>query len=92
MVIYHTDRLHVGIHDRWANKSKTSLFQVLTECLGFFCNSRYVGHLLPRIDDWFIPDELPNIGVKLSKFFLYFKKSFCVIDRRTNFEFIPDNV
>ena len=88
MVIHHPNCLHVCIHDCWANKSEPSFFKVFAEDLGFFCNCWNLGPMLPCIIDWRISHKMPDIGVKTTKNFLYFQKSFGIINSRMNFEFI----
>src|SRR6266404_45164 len=69
MIVYQSSRLHVRIHDRWADETEPPPLQILAERLGFgrscrdLCGSSPVIELRPAVD------EPPAIGIKIAEFF-----------------------
>ena len=35
MIVYHSNGLQVGIHDRRTNETESAMLEVLAECIGF---------------------------------------------------------
>src|SRR5437667_10933311 len=70
MIVYHSDGLHVGIHDRRTNKTESATLEVLAEGIGFERSCRDLSHDLPPVKLWLSVNETPGIGVEASEFLL----------------------
>src|SRR5690349_7080323 len=81
MIVYHSNRLHVGIHDRRANETESPTLKVLAERIGFDRSRGNLSHDLPPVKLWLSVNETPAIGVEASKLFLDFEKRACVAHR-----------
>jgi hypothetical protein len=74
VIVYHADRLHVGIHDRRTNETESATLKVLAECVGFERSRRNLSHDLPSVKLWLSVDEAPAKRVEASELFLDFEK------------------
>ena len=65
MVIHHTDGLHKGVTNSWANKLEPSRFERLAHSyrLYGFCGDLTKG--MPLVDDWFAANKIPSVGMLL---------------------------
>ena len=78
MIVYHSNGLHVGIHDRRTNETESAMLEVLAEPIGFGRSCRDLSHDLPPVKPWLSVNETPAIGVEAAKLFLDFEKCACV--------------
>src|ERR1700675_423742 len=74
VIVYHADRLHMGIHDRRTNETKSATLKVLAERVGCVRSRRNLSHDLPSVKLWPSVNESPAIGVEASELFLDFEK------------------
>src|SRR6202051_407000 len=74
VIVYHADRLHVGIHDRRTNETESATLKVLAERVGCKRSRRNLSHDLPSVKLWPSVNEAPAIGVEASELFLDFEK------------------
>jgi hypothetical protein len=70
MIVYHSNRLHVGIHDCRTNETESAMLKVLAEGIGFDGSPRDLSHDLPAVKLWMPVNEAPAIGVETSKLIL----------------------
>src|SRR5580700_4734718 len=78
VIVYHSNGLHVGIHDRRTNETESATLKVLAERIGLDRSRGNLSHDLPAIKLWLSVNETPAIGVEASKLFLDFEKRACV--------------
>src|SRR6266436_2599712 len=81
MIVYHSNGLHVGIHDRRTNETESATLKVLAERIGLDRSRGNLPHDLPPVKLWLSVNETPAIGVEASKLFLDFEKRPCVAHR-----------
>src|SRR6266403_4698285 len=74
VIVYHADRLHVGIHDRRPHETESAMLKVLAERVGYERSRRNLSHDLPSVELWPSVNEAPAIGVEASELFLDFEK------------------
>lgn len=92
MVIDHADGLHVGVDGRGAHEFEAALFEVERPAEGFIGRNGDITHFSDVVADGFPSHPVPHVFGKSSEFFSYFKKAFCVIDGRFDFETITDDI
>src|ERR1700747_1452181 len=80
VIVYHSNGLHVSIHDRRTNETEPPTLKVLAERIGFDRSRGNLSHDLPPVKLWLSVNETPAIGVEASKLFLDFEKRACVAD------------
>src|ERR1700758_5227030 len=80
VIVYHTNRLHVRVNDRWANEAESPVLEILAECLGFGRSRGNLSRSFPAVEFGPPADEPPAVGVKLLKLFLDLEKCACVAD------------
>src|SRR6266446_4147019 len=78
VIVYHSNGLHVGIHDRRTNETESAMLEVLAERIGFDRGCRDLSDDLPPVKLWLSVNETPAIGVEASELFLDFEKRACV--------------
>src|SRR4029077_1237909 len=78
MIVYHSDRLHVGIYDCRTNETESAKLKVFAERIGFDRSRRNLSHDLPPVKLWLSVNETPAIGVEAPKLILDFEKRACV--------------
>src|SRR6201987_4943754 len=78
VIVYHADRLHVGIHDRRTNETESATFKVLAKRIGLDRSRRNLSHDLPPVKLWLSVNEPPAIGIEASELFLDFEKCACI--------------
>ena len=81
MIVYHSNGLHVGIHNRRTNETESATLKVLAERIGLDRSRGNLSHDLPSVKLWLSVNETPAIGVEASKLFLDFEKRPCVAHR-----------
>ena len=64
MVVHQSNRLHVGIDDRAADKAKAALFEILRECVTLRARGRDLRHACPAIHFLFSTDQLPDVAIE----------------------------
>src|SRR6202166_1170778 len=74
VIVYHSNGLHVGIHDRRTNETESATLKVLAERVGCERSRRNLAHDLPSVKLWPSVNEAPAIGVEASELFLDFEK------------------
>ncbi len=79
MVVDHPHCLHVGIHDRAANKFEAALFEIFAQRVRFRSRHRDLLHRSPLILNRL------NVVVKITKLFLYRQEKLRVGHRRAHF-------
>ena len=67
MIVYHSNGLHVGIHDRRTNETESAKLKVLAERIGFDRSCGNLPHDLPPVKLWLSVNETPAIRVEASK-------------------------
>ena len=70
VVVYHSGRLHVGIHDRRPDEAKAAVFEILAECLGFGRSRRNLADSFPAVQLRLPTHEPPAVGIKVPELFL----------------------
>jgi hypothetical protein len=78
VIVYHSNRLHVGINRRRTDEAESPPLEVLAESLGF---ARYRWNLprsFPAVKPWPSVNETPAVGVERSELFPDFEKCACV--------------
>src|SRR5216683_733537 len=78
VIVYHSNRLHVRIHDRGADEAESPVFEVLTECDGFGRSRWNLPRSLPMVELGPPADKAPAVGVKVPELFLDCEKCACV--------------
>jgi hypothetical protein len=78
VIVYHSNRLHVRIHDRRANETESPALKVLAERIGFDRSCGNLSHELSPVKLWLSVNEAPTIGIEASIHFLDFEKRACV--------------
>src|ERR1700752_41783 len=78
MIVYHSNGLHVSIHDRRTNETESATLKVLAERIGFDRSRGNLSHDLPPVKLCLSVNETPAIGVEASKLFLDFEEGACV--------------
>src|SRR2546430_17330059 len=63
VIVYHSNRLHVGIHDRRTNETESATLKVLAERIGLDRSRGNLSHDLPPVKRWLSVHETPAIGV-----------------------------
>lgn len=91
MIVNHPDGLHVGIHDRAADKFEAALLEVFAEGVGFLGRGRQVLHAGEAILDGPAADETPYVFVERAEFFLHFEKLLGIRDRGRNLQAIAND-
>ena len=81
VIVYHSNCLHVGIHDRRTDETESATLKVLAKRIGFDRSRGNLSHDLPPVKLWLSVNETPAIGVEASKLFLDFEKRPCVAHR-----------
>jgi len=84
VIIYHAYCLHERLTNGRSNKFKSPLNQILAHGIGLRGAGGNIRHLSPGILERFAINELPDVTVETSIFFLYLQKSPGVSDRRVN--------
>jgi len=64
MVVYHSDGLHVGIHNRRTNETQSAMLEVLAECIGFGRSRRNLPRGFPPVQLWPSVNETPAVGIE----------------------------
>src|SRR5437899_160121 len=64
MIVYHSNGLHVGIHDRRTNETESAMLEVLAERIGFDRSCRYLSHDLPPVKLWLSVNETLSANPK----------------------------
>src|SRR5207245_2770290 len=59
VIVYHSNGLHVGIHDRRTNETEPATSKVLAERIGFDRSCRDLSHDLPPVKLWLSVNETP---------------------------------
>src|ERR1700726_901175 len=59
VIVYHSDGLHVGIHDRRTNETESATLKVLAERIGFDRSRRNLSHDVPPVKLWRSVNETP---------------------------------
>jgi hypothetical protein len=49
VIVYHSNGLHVGIHDRRTNETESAMLEILSERIGFERSCRDLSHDLPAV-------------------------------------------
>src|SRR5437773_10655844 len=70
MIVYHSNGLHVGIHDRRTNETESATLKDLAEQFGFTRSRRDLSHDLPPAKLWLSVNETSPLGVEASTLFL----------------------
>ena len=52
MIVYHSNSLHVGIHDCRTNETESAMLEVLAERIGFDRSRGNLPHDLPPVKLW----------------------------------------
>ena len=92
VIVYHSNRLHVGIHDRRTNKTEPAMLEVLAERIGLDRSRGNLSHDLPPVKLWLSVNETPAIGVEASKLFLDFEKRACVAHGALDLHAVANNL
>src|SRR5467141_2645397 len=88
MVVDHSNRLHVGVHDGRADETEAATFQVLADRVRYRRTGRHLLHALPAILQRTSVHEAPQIGVERAEFPPHFEEGPRVSDRRFDLEAI----
>src|SRR6266853_5813455 len=83
MVVDHSNRLHVGVHDGRADETEAATFQVLADRVRYRRTGR---HLLHAARQRTSVHEAPQIGVERAEFPPHFEEGPRVSDRRFDLE------
>src|SRR5260370_22588317 len=78
VIVYHSDRLHMGIDNRRTNETESATLKFLAEGIGFERSRRNLSHELPPVNLSPSDNETPAIGVEASDLFLHSEKRACV--------------
>jgi hypothetical protein len=62
VIVYHSNGLHVGIHDRRTNETESAMLEILAERIGRERSCRDLSHDLPPVKLWLSVNETPAIG------------------------------
>ena len=92
MIVYHSNGLHVGIHDRRTNETESAMLEVLAERIGFDRSCRDLSHDLPPVKLWLSVNETPAIGVEAFELFLDFEKRACIAHGGLNLHTVADDL
>src|ERR1700716_901491 len=92
MIVYHSNGLHVGIHDRRTNEAESATLKVLAERIGLDRSCRDLSHDLPPVKLWLSVNETPAIGVEASELFLDFEKRACVAHGGLNLHTVANDL
>ena len=71
MIVHHSNRLHEGITNGSPNKFESSFNQIFTQGIGLGGTGGNIGYSFPCIPDGRPLNDLPEVGVETSKFFLH---------------------
>jgi len=92
MIVYHSNGLHVGIHDPRTNETESTTLKVLAERIGFDRSCWDLSHDLPPVKLWLSVNEAPAIGVEASKLFLDFEKRACLAHGGLNLHTVANDL
>ena len=81
MIVDEACRLHVSVHNRAANKSEATLFQVLADRIRFGRRGRNIADFFETVLQRLAVDKVPDVVAKASEFFLDGNKSRGIGDR-----------
>ena len=85
MIVDHSYRLHEGVADCAPYEVETSLLQIFAHSIGFGRAGRNSLSGFPAIYFWFSANELPDVFVEGTEFFLHCEEGFGVSDGRSDF-------
>ena len=85
MVVYHTNRLHKGVDNRWPDKFKTFLEKSVAELFSKGRKGWNFCHSSVFIDDGLMVNKAPTKSVKASLLFLDSQNCVGIRDSGTNF-------
>lgn len=91
VVVYHPRGLHVGVHDRGADKRKAALFQVLGQLIGNRAGRRHIVHRFGPILQRFPIHKVPDVVRETTSLFLHLEKRAGILARTKYLETIADN-
>ena len=91
MVVDHSDRLHVGIANRGADKFKASLLQVLAHCIALLRAGGDLFGCLEFVLYRFAIDKSPDVIVERIEFVLHFQETSSIVSRAKDFQSIANN-
>lgn len=91
MVVYHANRLHKGVDNRWSDKLKTFFEKSVAELFSKWRKGWNFCHSSVFIDDGFMVDKAPTKSVEATILFLDSKNRFGVCDSGPNLQLIANN-
>ena len=91
VVVDHSDGLHKGIADGWADEPEAALFKIFAHGFGFGACDGEVTRGLAAVLDRTIADETPEVIGKGAELFLDGQYRSGVSHRRIHFQDIADN-
>ena len=91
MVVYHANRLHKGVDNRWSDKLKTFFEKSVAELFSKWRKGWNFCHSSVFIDDGFMVDKAPTKSVEATILFLDSKNCVGVGDSGTNLQLIANN-
>ena len=91
MVVYHTNRLHKGVNNRWSDKFKTFFEKSVAELFGKGRKGWNSCHSSVFIDDGFVVDKAPTKSVEATILFLDSKNRVGICDSGMNLQLITNN-
>jgi hypothetical protein len=91
MIVDHAGRLHQRVADRCADKLESTPHQIAAHRIRFRRPGGYLSHRPPTILLRFAADKTPKITVEASQFFPNREKCLRILDRRRDFQPIPDD-
>ena len=91
MVVHHPNRLHEGIANRGANKSKALCFQSFAHCLGFRGLGGVICQGLEVMNDWDSTYKGPEVFTEAPMLLLYFQVCPGILDKGANLGAVANN-
>ena len=91
MVVYHANRLHKGVDNRWSDKLKTFFEKSVAELFSKWRKGWNFCHSSVFINDGFVVNKAPTKSVKASILFLDSKNCVGICDSGTNLQLITNN-
>ena len=90
MVVYHANRLHKGVDNRWSDKLKTFFEKSVAELFSKWRKGWNFCHSSVFINDGFVVNKAPTKSVKASILFLDSKNCVGICDSGTNLQLIKN--
>ena len=91
MIIHHARSLHKRVANCGTHKVEATLLHILTHGIRFSRGCRKPRPHLPRVHKRFAPNELPDVAIEGTKFFLHRKKCFGILYSRSYFQPVADD-